>query len=256
MNRSERILVIDKGNTLVKMTLFEGSDPVGNWTRETAAHEELLSLCAAMRCEGGIFSSVGKINTRFVESLRMMIGENFMIFTPRTPLPIGNCYSTPQTLGADRLAAAVGAWSFEPEKDLMIVDAGTAITSDYLSFRDGFRGGAISPGVRMRLESLARLTARLPFVEPDTAPLVGTSTEESLLTGAVAGALLEIKGRAELLGLKEEQIFLTGGDAPLLRSEMKRLGIMDKIRFEPDLLVRGLLEIYRFNLQLSHDFAN
>ena len=162
-------------------------------------------------------------------------------------LPFVNAYATPDTLGLDRIAAVAGAAALHPGLPCLVVDAGTCITFDLLTADGVYRGGNISPGVRMRLRAMHEQTAALPLVAPDAAEtgLLGVSTETALRKGAQLGASLEIEAfvarcAAEQAGLR---VLLTGGDADLLAAPLKT-----KIFATPHLVLHGLHEILRLNV--------
>jgi type III pantothenate kinase len=128
------------------------------------------------------------------------LSKRFVLFDHLTPLPIKNCYQTPETLGHDRIAAAVGAAYLCPGQNLLIVDAGSAVTYDFLSAEQGYLGGNIAPGIKMRLTALNQMTKRLPKVEvePDAlTPLFGKNTKEAMAAGVVRGLVFEVKGYSE-----------------------------------------------------------
>jgi type III pantothenate kinase len=140
-----------------------------------------------------------------------------------TPVPIANDYHTPLTLGADRLAAAVGASALYPDEDLMIVDFGTAITIDYVEGGE-FRGGNISPGVTTRFRSLADYTACLPLCQPTDEVLeYGRTTIEAIQQGVMRGVEHEIQGYIDCFSKKntKKSIILTGGEAKYFVKRIK-----------------------------------
>lgn len=135
--------------------------------------------------------------------------------TGTTPLPIGNDYSTPNSLGVDRIANAVGAWKMFPQRPLLVIDAGTCITYDLVE-NGRFAGGAISPGRRMRAQAMHAYSARLPLVDPiENVPLIGRSTEDALASGVHHGMVQEMRGMIEGFGHQrgDMAVILTGGDA-------------------------------------------
>lgn len=144
-----------------------------------------------------------------------------------TPLPIGNRYATPQTLGMDRICAAVGAFSKIGRGPLLVVNAGTAITYDFVDASNNYRGGGISPGLRTRFRALHDYTAALPLVEADGAlVLVGDDTESSIRSGVVNGVVAEIEGivtRYRSLAGEELNVILMGGDAEFLGNHLKNV---------------------------------
>ena len=173
--------------------------------------------------------------------------ERVLLFTPATtPIPLRNGYHTPQTLGADRLAAAVGAWSMSPECDVMVVDFGTAITIDYVV--DGeFRGGNISPGVTTRFRALADYTACLPLCEPTDEVLdYGRTTKEAIEQGVMRGVEHEIRGYVEAFSKENDKnrIIFTGGDAKYFVKRIKNTIFAD---CEP--LILGLATILEYNAE-------
>ena len=68
----------------------------------------------------------------------------------KTPLPVTNLYETPETLGYDRMAAVVGANELYPRRDLLVIDAGSCITYEFIDSKGQYHGGNISPGMQMR----------------------------------------------------------------------------------------------------------
>lgn len=153
----------------------------------------------------------------------------------------------------DRLAAAVGAAVRSPGSPLLVVDAGTAMTVDYVNASGAFAGGSIAPGVGMRLSSLSRHTSRLPQVSPSpVSGPVGSDTRSSLLQGCVAAPAYEIIGRviAAPEELRPSRIYLTGGDAGLIAEELRRIGPpgLPETVTVPALVEEGLFEILRCNI--------
>lgn len=135
-----------------------------------------------------------------------------------TPLPIQNKYSTPSTLGTDRLASVVGAYFHDSNKlcPALCIDCGTAITYDFITADGQYLGGNISPGVSMRLRSLHEFTSRLPLVDKDgEIPPIGNSTETAIRSGVITGVRHEIIGYIDTYKVKypDLNVFFTGGDA-------------------------------------------
>jgi type III pantothenate kinase len=176
------------------------------------------------------------------------LSKRFILFDHFTPLPIRNCYQTPETLGHDRIAAAIGAAHLSPDTNLLIVDAGSAVTYDFLSAEQGYLGGNIAPGIKMRLTALNQMTKRLPKVEvePDAlTPLFGKNTREAIAAGVVRGLVFEVKGY--MRALKEQKTsfktYITGGHAPYILNAMKHKEVVG----EPQLVLIGLNCILDFN---------
>ncbi|MDE6086362.1 MAG: type III pantothenate kinase, partial [Muribaculaceae bacterium] len=159
-----------------------------------------------------------------------------------TPTPLTIDYSTPRTLGTDRIAAAVGAWALHPGRELLVIDAGTAITYDRVSADGHFLGGNIAPGIGMRLRSLHAFTARLPLISSrGDLPQWGDSTETAMRAGAYHGVLGEITHYASLLP-KGARVVITGGWGKEL-SELLNI----EIDYHESLVNRGLYHIFKYN---------
>ena len=162
-----------------------------------------------------ILSSVKPVNAEILKYL----SENFDLFIEldhQTELPIENLYETPETLGKDRLAAAVGANELFPDQNLLIIDAGTAITYDLVSEKNQFVGGNISPGLQMRFKALNHFTGKLPLVSySDEFQSIGKNTTDAIRAGVQNGILYEIAQTIELFNKNYQnlQIVMTGGDS-------------------------------------------
>lgn len=162
-----------------------------------------------------ILSSVKPVD----EELIRFLSQNFQLFIEldhHTPLPIENLYETPETLGKDRIAAAVGANELFPGQNILIIDAGTAITYDVVSEKNEFLGGNISPGLQMRFKALNHFTGKLPLINySDEFQLIGRNTEEAIRDGVQNGILYEIERTIETFNRNYEnlQIVMTGGDS-------------------------------------------
>lgn len=142
-----RNLVIDIGNTRVKYGLFlEGRlETVG--TASTLRQADIFELATNQNIENIIYSSVA---APLPPELEAEWSEQFYLLAldEHTALPFVNDYATPATLGKDRLAAVAGARYLYPQKNCLVVDAGTCITLDVLTADGVFLGGNISPGVQ------------------------------------------------------------------------------------------------------------
>ena len=134
-----------------------------------------------------------------------------------TTLPIGNRYRTPETLGMDRICAAVAAQARVPGSPVLVVNAGTAITYEYVDAAGDYIGGGISLGMRSRFRALHEFTAALPLLdEQGSLQLVGDDTATSIRSGVVNGLIAEIEGivaQYQALAGPALKVFLTGGDA-------------------------------------------
>ena len=223
-------LLVDIGNTLVKCAVTEAGRVVAERRATELTAGMLDTLLAEFPAQHAIVSSTRGRMPGAVALVRSRVAD-MLEFTQQTPVPIGNAYRSPGTLGLDRLAAAVGATVLCPGRNVLIVDCGTALTIDLVTADGVFRGGNISPGVRMRLEALHERTAALPACEPaglpddDGAPesLLGGTTEEAIVRGVMQSVAFEIEGYAARL----ERIFpdlciiFSGGDAHFFEKRIK-----------------------------------
>ena len=157
-------LCIDQGNSRTKIALFKDGRIVKNLIYKLFTSTDVERLFSLYPISNAIVSSVANIEPAVVNALHRL-SKHFILFDHLTPLPIANHYQTPETLGHDRIASAVGASYLCPHNNLLIVDAGSAITYDFVSAEQGFLGGNIAPGMKMRLTALNQMTKKLPRVE-------------------------------------------------------------------------------------------
>jgi type III pantothenate kinase len=159
-------------------------------------------------------------------------------------------YKNPSEVGADRIANAVAAVKLYPNKNIIIIDFGTATTFDVVSKKREYLGGAIVPGVRISMESLVGNTAKLPRVEiqePETA--VGKTTIESIQSGLYYGQIGMIKELIRQITIeafqgKEPVVIATGGFASLFdETGLFEIAI-------PILVLQGLNEVLKLNKEL------
>ena len=199
-----------------------------------------------------IISSVINIEPAIVNTLNRR-SQHFVLFDHVTPVPIRNGYDTPETLGQDRLAAAVGAKSLCPDENLLIIDAGSAITYDFVSAEGEYIGGNIAPGLKMRFTMLQRMTKKLPLVEVDESeliPLFGKNTRDAIAAGVIRGVAYEVKGYMRTLSEKVPhfQTYLTGGNAPYIINNVRNSRSEKReMHYEKHLVLIGLNDILIYN---------
>jgi type III pantothenate kinase len=238
-------LVIDVGNSLVKLAVFEDTKII---YKKAVQLDFILKHVDLLRKEfktinKTIISSVGKLKNADITYLN----KNFDLvqLNNTTKLPFKNCYETPNTLGMDRVALVSAAVQQYPKSNVLIIDAGTCITYDFVSDKNEYLGGAISPGIRMRYQSLNNLTAKLPLLETkEPKNIIGNSTNNSIHSGVVYGVLKEIEGviDAYSLNYKDLTVILTGGDTNFLSKQLK-----SSIFANSNFLLEGLNFILQFN---------
>ena len=190
-------LTIDQGNTEAKISLWEDTELVDTVLEPNLTPSKVSDFVAGRRLDGAIYCSVVQNNGPVINRLSHLSRCVYRL-SPSNPLPITIDYATPRTLGSDRVAAAVGAWSDFKGKPILVVDAGTAVTYDYVDPQGTFRGGNIAPGITMELKALNHYTARLPLVPfPENMAslrdsLMGRYTAEAIALGAVYSVVASI----------------------------------------------------------------
>ncbi|MCD7973492.1 MAG: type III pantothenate kinase [Candidatus Azobacteroides sp.] len=237
-------LIIDQGNSVVKIALIKHNEIIYfGQIRENIIHY-LKKIITEYPVQQAILSSVSKEN----KELNHFLEENiplFYVLNSNTSLPIKICYKTPETLGNDRLAGAIGAHSIKPDKNLLIIDAGTAITYDFIDKNGNFYGGNISPGLYMRFKALHYFTAKLPLVSSEgEIPSFGDTTETAIRSGVVNGIIYEMDSYINEFKKKYDDVFvfLTGGDTFFLAEKLK-----NSIFADTKLLIKGLNRILNYN---------
>ena len=239
-------LIIDIGNTRTKMGLFGKGKLIRKGVLEKGWKlKDLKAFVADRGIKNAAVSTVAGLEPNIEGFLKRF--NYYLKLSASTPLPIKNTYKSPKTLGKDRLAAVIGAHYLFPEKNCLVIDAGTCITYDFINADGVYLGGNISPGINMRLQAMHDYTARLPLVERSrlVSP-VGKDTKTSLLTGGQVGALLEMNGFIDLYTAKYGllDVILTGGDADYFAKRLKT-----KIFVNSNLVLVGLNQILNYNVQ-------
>ena len=233
-------LIIDIGNNSAKFFLFNGEQIVLHTRRENTVFDVIDEWNRQYDIDGVIVSSVIADSPELQDELQKLQCP-VVRFNSSTPLPLEINYRTPGTLGSDRIAAAVGAWNVAPGRNLLVIDAGTAITIDFVGKDGKYNGGNIAPGIKMRLRALHEYTSRLPMVdkEGDT-PTIGYDTETAIRSGVINGVCHEIEGYIDEFKQKycDLLVFLTGGDEKPLKNRIKNCIFADKY-----LVAKGLNRI-------------
>lgn len=237
----EVYLTIDSGNSRLKGALWSvcghlcGTAAVSGGCVDGLV-DALREQCPDFRILRALCSHVGS------GPVPVLDGDAVPVLSFQTPIPIKVNYDTPRTLGADRLAAAVGAWDILRKGPVLVADLGTAATFDYINAEGVYCGGNIAPGVRMRMEALHEHTAQLPRIDmAGEVPLWGKSTEQAIRSGALRGIAAELEYYAEAAG---DNAIVTGGDA----LQVIQLTSNPKIFYnDPLLVLRGLKTILQYN---------
>jgi type III pantothenate kinase len=235
-------LVIDIGNTRTKLALFKGKDIFAISNINICSLNNIHKFVGNNKISATIISSVKEINTEIVSILDSYKG---LILSENLPIPITSHYKTPHTLGQDRIAAVVGAYSLYNKKDIIVIDAGTCLTIDFLSEKGEYIGGRISPGIEIRYKALHTFTDKLPLVtKENTIPIIGNDTVSSILSGVQQGILAELRLIISEYRLRKPEAIavVTGGDAFFFEKELK-----SSIFANLNLVMIGLNEILDFN---------
>lgn len=240
-------LIFDIGNTRSKIAVINDGVVSCVYAVDELLPDQISSICQQYDVSAAIASVVGP-QPDFDSLIPDNIKDLFHLLSYRSRLPISIDYDTPETLGMDRVAAAVGARILSRSHyPLLVVDAGSCITIDLLDENDVFRGGAIAPGLRMRFRALNDFTAALPLVEPDDqfTLLAGSNTNDSILAGVQVATVIEIQGFADRYSstMPSLKLFLTGGDADFFA---KRLFFPNFAN--PNLVYIGLDKILEMNI--------
>lgn len=238
-------LIVDVGNTLVKFAVFANGELHYKTSFELLQFETQYSRLKNTfpRLQSAIISSVGRLSKDQVD----IVKEDLKVveLNYETKLPFINGYKTPKTLGVDRIALVSAAVFQYPHRNVLIIDAGTCITYDFIDSENHYLGGAISPGIRLRYKSLNNLTAHLPLLDtkkPKT--IIGNTTESAIHSGVVMGVVKEIDGviDAYLDKYLDLTIILTGGDANFLSNQLK-----NSIFAHSNFILEGLNVILDYN---------
>jgi len=238
-------LIFDVGNTSTKVAVFDGDEKKTSLRTRHFSSEELSKIFSPYlnKIDKAIVSTVRDIPESIIDLATH--GIPFVhLMSYKTKLPFKNEYETPETLGPDRIAAVAGAYFLYPGRNILIIDAGSAVTYDYLAGK-AYKGGNISPGLSMRFRALHRFTGKLPLgstLEKYSSP--GRNTHDAIAAGVIDGLIFEIDEYIRSFREKniDSMIVLTGGDSRYLKD---RTGF--KINYQPDLVLTGLNHILEYN---------
>ena len=238
-------LVIDVGNTWMKAAVFDEGQLIHNIRFKIDDFEQNINSITnefqdISKC---LVSSVANITSQQLTMLRDYYSVS--ILSADCKLPFTNTYKTPETLGVDRIALVSAACNSYPGQNVLVIDAGTCITYDFLDDKAIYHGGAISPGIRLRYRALNAFTAKLPLLETQLPEIIeGKSTAESINVGVVLGVLKEIEGFIEAYQLKYKDltVILTGGDVKILSDQLK-----NTIFANSNFLLEGLNYLLNYN---------
>ena len=237
-------LIIDIGNTIAKMAVFDGGRIVEVVYDSNLTLERLPEVCRTYTIEKAIVATVIDLSREVLSQLEGM-AVPILWLNEKTSLPVENLYETPRTLGYDRMAAVVGANEQFPGRDILVIDAGTCITYEFVDAAARYHGGNISPGLQMRFKALHQFTGRLPMValEGRMVPM-GKDTDTAIRAGVLKCIEYEILCYVTAMKHKypELLVFLTGGDDFSFDTNLKSIIFADRF-----LVLKGLNRILNYN---------
>ncbi len=239
-------LIIDIGNTFTKVFIVDKNKIIHN-EQVTTKNELYLDeiLATFPHAMDLIISSV--VEKSIINKVDLKKFNHVVFLETSTPLPIKSLYKTPKTLGKDRIAAVVGAHNIFPGENVLAIDAGTAITYDFINKQGEYFGGNISPGMTMRYKALHEFTSRLPLMSlSENHPFLGANTDEAIIAGVQNGITFEMDAYIDKLTdiHKQLKVILTGGDSFFFAGKLK-----NPIFAESFLVAFGLNRILEYNVK-------
>jgi type III pantothenate kinase len=240
-------LCVDWGNTSVKTAIFHDDKLTELITSDhTEGRTAIENALEKHRPAKSILCSVAKHSME--AEFQMKEHTKYVHLNSNTALPIMNAYTTQETLGMDRVALATAAYMLHEGKNNLVISIGTCITYNFIQKNKTFRGGAISPGRKMRLDAMHHFTDRLPEVNQEgELLLIGYDTATCMRSGTVFGMAAEIDGIIKEYESQYQDFnaILTGGDVPYFEGKLK-----SKIFADPNLLLKGLNLILNYNVPI------
>ena len=252
------LLAIEQGNTNTLFAVHDGSSWIAQWRAATdssrTADEYAVWLSQLLNMAGlqfGVLDSciISSVVPQSIFNLRNLSRRYFhvepLVIGENANLGIPIRIDKPSEAGADRLVNAIGAHIVYPGT-LIVIDSGTATTFDVIAADGGFEGGVIAPGINLSMEALHTAAAKLPRVAIQKPQRVlGKDTVGAMQSGVFWGYVALIEGL--IARLKAEwgepmTVVATGGVASLFHGATQAID-----HFDPDLTIRGMLEISRRN---------
>ena len=235
-------LTLDIGNTQSKLAVFNNSLVfVKTFDSEFIIDEIDDFLISYPSIKNLIVCSVTDINLNFDK----YNFDNIHFVSENSNIPFENLYLSKKSLGNDRIALVSSASNSYSGKNVLIIDAGSCITYDFINDKNQYLGGAISPGLNMRYKSLNEFTSKLPLVSIESSKnLIANQTIDSINVGVVNGVVFEIEGFVSQYLAKYENltVILTGGNSVFLSNQLK-ISIFANENF----LLEGLNNLIKLN---------
>jgi type III pantothenate kinase len=215
------MFTIDIGNNFIKIAQWNEKDIEIEYRLSDLGSIEDIFKSSTISL--AICSAVSGKQDDYQYLQRKFENIKFYLVDSATTLPIQNLYQSPHSLGIDRLMAVVGANHIFPDSHILVIDAGTCITFDYINSKNEYIGGAISPGIHMRYQALHQFTKGLPLLNGiEKFSLIGTDTKSCIQSGVVNGALAEIKQTIEAYRYQTSplKVIFSGGDAKYISQQI------------------------------------
>ncbi len=237
-------LIIDIGNTRVKIAVFKDNNLYSLIKiQPDTILTDVTSILKKQKIKNTIISSVSIIDLKLISLLKK---KTFLIvLNAATKTPFINLYKTPKTLGVDRIALMAAANNQYTNKNVLVIDAGTCITYDFLNSKNEYFGGAIAPGINMKYKAMHHFTAKLPLLTTKKQIVIGNTTTNAMHQGVINGTVYEIDGVINHYKNNNDNltIVLTGGDTIFLAKLLK-----SSIFANPNFLLEGLNHILNYNI--------
>lgn len=235
-------LLLDIGNSHIKVGYMEDNQLVEDYRMDPGDSGRIKRILYDTKFSAAILAASGKLPGDVLDALYREV-KYVLELNHLTKIPIQNQYETPDTLGKDRLAAAIGGDVLYPGENLLILDFGTALTYEYVD-NHSYLGGNISPGLSMRFAALHQMTDKLPHLSQAPFSSPGKNTKQAILAGVIQGIIYESEQymAAFLDQHPSGKIILTGGDSNFFAEKIKY-----PIFVHPDLVFQGLNRILEYN---------
>ena len=241
MNQSNIVYILDAGNTVLKFAKFENGQLI-HFTKVNLEDLEEYVKNQGLKEQIVFGSSVlDKKNNQLIKNSIPSI----QFFSKTSKLPISIEYSTPETLGLDRICNSVAGYNLSNNGNVLTIDIGTCVKFDFTNNKGEYLGGSISPGVDLRFKSMNDYTKNLPLIKAkEKTELIGKSTILSMKSGVINGIQAEINQFILRYTDKFENlfVFLTGGDREYFDIPLKNNTFVDEF-----LTIKGLYHIYLLN---------
>ncbi len=247
-----RILTADIGNSNIVVGSWNGEEleftkrivTRRDYTGEELIRELSASLGSSVTYDGSVLASVvPEITDQTADALEMITQKRPLIMRPflRTGVDVSGYKGR---IGMDRIvdmAAAVSSYG----APVMVCDLGTCTTITVAGNDGKLIGGMICPGIQLSLDAEAQRASQLPqLTAGNVDSLLGKDTASNMMSGTVAATGLMLSELADRLDIEDLKVVITGG---LGRYVMPWIKCNAEVYYEPDLLLRGLYEIYRCN---------